>query len=96
MQGAGKMFVGVVQPSEKSFAVAIVVDATCSIRAPPQHSGRAPQAQEREGRSDKINKQLVSTMLKWPERQMDQSALKIRCRGQQGCVPYGLHHCLFV
>ncbi len=33
LQGAGKKFVGVVQPSENSFALAIVVDATCSVRA---------------------------------------------------------------
>ncbi|KAK9918186.1 hypothetical protein WJX75_002098 [Coccomyxa subellipsoidea] len=31
--GAGKKFVGVVQPSENSFALAIVVDARCSVRA---------------------------------------------------------------
>ncbi|CAL8464119.1 g3654 [Coccomyxa elongata] len=50
--GAGKKFVGVVQPSEKSFAVAIVVDAMCTIRAPPQHPGRSPQAHESEVSSD--------------------------------------------
>ncbi len=52
MQGAGKKFVGVLQPSEKSFAVAIVVDATCNIRAPPQHPGRSPHFPDTEVSSD--------------------------------------------
>ncbi|BDA49243.1 hypothetical protein COCOBI_13-3540 [Coccomyxa sp. Obi] len=76
--GAGKKFVGVVQPSEKSFAVAIVVDATCSITAPPQHSGRALQADESEARSDQdqhaadLDHAVVARGMNTPEGPQDQ------------------------
>lgn len=46
-QGNTKKFVGVVQPSENSFAVAIVVDASCSILSQQQHSISSNNVQDR-------------------------------------------------